>query len=164
MNPLSCTRYGMVISRDGGLCIVCYVVVCMARKFVYELSPFVLCPDLFYVLSVSLIHVRNGNRRVFAVHLICDCCRACVVSCYIITWWRNPNVPVCLMFCVICSDLCELDQFPRDILNIVKLPIDHVLSMKPDFYGTSLKFLTLYWWNLHSILDHLISFVRVNQW
>ena len=114
-----------------------------------------LCKSLYFVricfmyYLAFLINVRNGSRRVFVVHLICDCCRARVVSCYVITWWRNPNVPVCLMFCVICSVSCELDQFPRDILNIVKLSTDHVLSMESDFYGTSLNFSTLYWWNLH---------------
>ena len=51
-----------------------------------ELSPFVICPDLCYVLDVSLINVRNGIRRVFVVHIICDCCMGtCVVSCYITT-------------------------------------------------------------------------------
>jgi hypothetical protein len=30
-------------------------------------GSFVLCPDLFYVLSVSWINVRNGSRRVFVI-------------------------------------------------------------------------------------------------
>jgi len=54
----------------------------------------VLCPDLFYVLSGSWINVRNGSRRVFVVHLICDCCRARVVSCYIITCWRTIKISI----------------------------------------------------------------------
>jgi hypothetical protein len=54
----------------------------------------VLCPDLFYVLSGSGINVRNGSRRVFVVHLICDCYRARVVSCYIITWWRTLKISI----------------------------------------------------------------------
>ena len=40
---------------------------------------------VFYVLSVSLINVRNDSRRVFVVDIICDCCRVRVVSCYIDT-------------------------------------------------------------------------------
>ena len=27
-------------------------------------------------------------------HLICDCCRACVVSCFIITWWRTLKISI----------------------------------------------------------------------
>jgi hypothetical protein len=50
-----------------------------------ELSPFVLCPDLVYVLFVSLINVGNGSRHVFVVHIICDFWSAHFVSCYIIT-------------------------------------------------------------------------------
>ena len=54
-----------------------------------ELSPFVLYPYLFYILYVSLINVRNGSARVFVAHIICDCCRARVVFCYIIAELYN---------------------------------------------------------------------------
>ena len=30
----------------------------------------------------------------FVVHLIYDCCRARVVSCYIITWWRTIQISI----------------------------------------------------------------------
>jgi hypothetical protein len=46
---------------------------------------------VFYVLSVSIINVRNGSRRVFVVDIICDCCRARVVSCYIDTGCHYLN-------------------------------------------------------------------------
>jgi hypothetical protein len=54
--------------------------------YIYMLiCVFVFIPDyhvmfgivfVFYVLSVSLINVRNGSRRVFVVDIICDCCSA----------------------------------------------------------------------------------------
>ena len=77
-----CTNLENVILWGGMLCSCLYGLVSLCKSLI---SPFVLCSDLFYVLAVSLINVRNGSRRVFVVHLICDCCRACVVSCYIIT-------------------------------------------------------------------------------
>ena len=41
-----------------------------------ELSPFVLCPDLFYVLFVSLTYIKNGRIHIFVIHIIHDCDRA----------------------------------------------------------------------------------------
>ena len=77
------TRTPVVLSDSKGF-VLCSCLYGLVRVIsVCSLS------GIFYVLSVSWINVRNGSRRVFVVHLICDCCRARVVSSFIIAWWKT---------------------------------------------------------------------------
>jgi hypothetical protein len=47
--------------------------------------------------NISVISWRSvffPSRTFFIIHIIYDCCRARVVSCYIITWWRTQKISI----------------------------------------------------------------------